>query len=155
MSQKGITFKCFEKEIILTHFAKESLIRYRQLSSSSPERGGLVFGQILTKDSAVIRFIREVTTKEAKPRFCLFSKNDENKIIKEEFKKGNHLLGKWHTHYENTPEPSAMDIASMQTYYATSEHNMPFFLMLIIGKDESIYMGGFNDKEYRFEEICC
>ena len=153
MPQKEMIFKYYEKEIVITYPAKESLVRCRQVASSFSERGGLVFGQILTKDRAVINLVREVKPKNAKPRFCLFSKNDENKIIKEEYKKGNYLLGKWHTHYEDIPEPSDIDIASMKTYYATSKHNMPFFLMLIIGKEGSIYVGGFNDQEYRFEEI--
>lgn len=151
MQHKKIKFRYNEKEIIIPAPVVKTLFGHRQPSASSPERGGLLFGQVINGDTAIISVVRELKPEQSGPFFCYFSSKTENKIIKKEYKEGNYLLGKWHTHYECSPVPSHTDIASMKEYYVKSKHNMPFFLMLIVGKDGSLYLGGFNDREYEFK----
>lgn len=150
MQYKQLNFYSKEKEIVISGFVMKKLYQYRQLVKTSSERGGLLFGHIVNENKAIVDNMLEVKPEKAGPSFCWFSSEKENKLIKEEYKRGSYLLGKWHTHYENIPRPSNVDISSMKEYYLKSEHNMPLFLMLIIGKNGNLYLGGFNEQEYIF-----
>jgi len=46
-------------------------------------------------------------------------------------------VGDWHTHPEKTPTPSYQDQKSMKDMYLKSEHQLPGFVMIIIGNGKT------------------
>jgi integrative and conjugative element protein (TIGR02256 family) len=61
------------------------------------------------------------------------NRSAERREIEERFREGLHYLGDWHTHPEPTPEPSPTDIESMQEMVLASRHELPGFIMMIVG----------------------
>ena len=60
----------------------------------------------------------------------------EQREIDNRHKKGLHFVGDWHTHPEDIPQPSHLDISSMQETVAKSIHSLNGFLMVIVGTKE-------------------
>ena len=52
------------------------------------------------------------------------------------FKMGLHYVGDWHTHPEANPSPSGTDLSSMRERVILSGHQLPGFVMCIVGKSE-------------------
>lgn len=52
------------------------------------------------------------------------------------FRLGLHFVGDWHTHPENNPQPSQIDIASMAEGVQKSKHSLNAFVLVIVGRYE-------------------
>jgi len=57
----------------------------------------------------------------------------EQQEIVERFTAGLHYVGDWHTHPESSPKPSSTDLSSMNDMVSASRHELPGFLMMIVG----------------------
>jgi integrative and conjugative element protein (TIGR02256 family) len=58
----------------------------------------------------------------------------EQREIDERFSKGLHFIGDWHTHPEDRPQPSPIDINSTGDGVRRSRHSLRGFVMVIVGR---------------------
>ena len=57
-------------------------------------------------------------------------------MIQQQFKKGYHFIGEWHTHPISEPSPSSLDIRSVKDSFLKSKHELNYFVMVIVGNNE-------------------
>jgi integrative and conjugative element protein (TIGR02256 family) len=122
--------------IIIHQVVLERIIKYMQ-TGDRPESGGLLFAEfklpkIFVKDISI------PNKTDCQSRFGF--KPDlirQQKIINSNFKKGLHYIGEWHTHPENKPMPSTVDIMSMKETFIKSKHELNYFLLIIVGNKVS------------------
>ncbi len=121
-----------EQQIILTTSVLEVFSKYRQ-KGNEPESGGLIF--------ATFNFPRILIVEASPPRAtdkrwrALFipDRIRQRQLIKQNFKKGYHFVGEWHTHPELQPSPSGLDLQSMADSFLKSKHELNYFIMIIVG----------------------
>ncbi|WP_245572760.1 Mov34/MPN/PAD-1 family protein [Lichenihabitans psoromatis] len=68
----------------------------------------------------------------------------EQREIDENHATGLHFVGTWHTHPEDRPSPSPVDMASIADIFRRSRHALNGFAMVIVGRDpgpEGMYVG--------------
>lgn len=124
---------CFSGNVI------EKIEKFIQISSFSTEAGGLLIGYKRGNHFE----ITDVTTpyKEDVRSRCFFERKDKKHIKKLEYIHKISLgekcfLGEWHTHPEQNPKPSSVDLMEWKK---TANHNEETLLFLIIGQ-EGIYI---------------
>jgi integrative and conjugative element protein (TIGR02256 family) len=106
---------------------------HRQRRLWSCEAGGQLFGTI-APGYITVTTATGPSPKDWRGRFGFKpSRAREQADILRHFEQGLHFLGDWHTHPEPTPEPSGTDRDSLAEEFAQSEHQLPFFLLLIAG----------------------
>lgn len=59
----------------------------------------------------------------------------EQREIDERFPLGIHFVGDWHTHPEDIPSPSPVDLRSTAEGVRRSRHGLRAFVMVIVGRD--------------------
>ncbi|MCJ2128603.1 Mov34/MPN/PAD-1 family protein [Methylobacterium sp. E-045] len=59
----------------------------------------------------------------------------EQREIDRHHRRGFHFVGDWHTHAEERPRPSALDLESMAESFARSSHRLNAFVMVIVGTE--------------------
>jgi integrative and conjugative element protein (TIGR02256 family) len=107
--------------------------RYRQRGLSSREAGGQLFGRV-ADDGWAVEQATGPRRSDFRTRFNFRpNRSSERREIEELFREGLHYLGDWHTHPEIAPEPSSTDIESMQEMVVASRHELPGFIMMIVG----------------------
>jgi len=115
---------------VLAHFHKHA-----QHSDGSPEAGGQLFANI-TKDGSHW-FVSSATgprSSDKRSRFLFRpDRRIEQREIRAEFEQGKHYVGDWHTHPQQTPQPSVSDTRSMGEIFEKSIHQLPGILMIIVG----------------------
>jgi len=117
----------FSKKII------KKLLLYRQNNRNSPESGGLLLGYIRGNHFDV-RFITKPFSKDQQSRF-FFERKDSKHIerMNELFSnsKGRiSYIGEWHTHPEDNPIPSSIDLNEWDGIVSQRSYPVVF---LIIG----------------------
>ena len=74
-----------------------------------------------------------------------------NAFIAKDFELSGHTriyIGEWHTHPEAHPAPSGTDRNSIVKTFSTSEINVPFLIMTIVGTS-SIYYCVYDEKGFK------
>lgn len=136
--------------IVIADNVLQTFLEYKQ-TDNSPERGGVLFAefdfpQILISDISL------PNQKDIQKRFLFIpNKRHQQQIIFSQFKKGLHFVGEWHTHPQNHPNPSQLDIESMQDSFQKSEHELNYFVLLILGLSddlEAIWISLHNSDSY-------
>lgn len=117
-------------ESVFEHFA-----RHRQTHPSMPEAGGQIFARITDEGrhwNVVHASGPRATDQRSRFGVC-FNRAEEQREIDEAFVEGLHYVGDWHTHPESAPNPSRRDVLSMRQIARDSRHQLPGFLMVIVG----------------------
>ncbi len=100
----------------------------------SREAGGQLFASIKNKRWTVAK----ATGPRPSDLRTRFSFRPDRKAEKEEilalFQKGLHYVGDWHTHPQDVPSPSQTDMRNITETVQASEHSLPGFLMVIVGR---------------------
>lgn len=126
-----------DQKVILCSSVIEQVTRYRQICHDAPESGGQLFAHI-TSSEIVISCATVPYKEDRRSRFRLTLDRWRQKLdIRQLFSKGLHFVGEWHTHPENYPSPSEMDLANMRECFVKSKHQLHSFLMMIVGTDTS------------------
>src|SRR5262249_19655585 len=113
---------------VLEHFA-----RHRQTSRCSSEAGGQLFAVIEGHRWIIVRATGPRAS-DFRRRFRFFpSRRHEQAEIDQLFISGLHYIGDWHTHPEARPTPSMMDLQSIDETVRNSVHQLPGFLLVIVG----------------------
>lgn len=141
---------CFSQKV-LKHFYKN-----RQIKTSSKETGGQLFAKI---QNGIIYVYCASGPRKFDHRGRFFFKPlrwREQFEIRNKFKQGLHYVGDWHTHPQKHPLPSTLDIKSMRECFASSKHELPFFILVIVGQTPSptgISVSIHNDSSHLFLTI--
>lgn len=54
-----------------------------------------------------------------------------------QYERGLHFIGNWHTHPENKPSPSGLDIDTMKRCFETAkQEELKGFILIIVGRNE-------------------
>lgn len=128
------------------------LYQYKQTGNKT-EAGGFLFGEI---SSGVVTILSASSPSRAdkRSRFGFsWNKREANKTIQKHFKSGLHYLGDWHTHPCSNPTPSWDDTQAIRSTFLDSEHQLNYFIMLILGTtgiEQSYVALTDGKKEYRF-----
>ena len=121
-----------EQQLVLTQAVLEVFLKYRQ-QGIEPEAGGLLFAEF---DFPFIRIVEASIPHVTDKRWrTLFVPNRilQRRLIKKCFKRGRHFVGEWHTHPEPKPTPSGLDLKSMSDAFLKSQHELNYFIMVIVG----------------------
>lgn len=120
----------FENEVL------ELFEQHKQLSQTSLEAGGQLFARFNEKE-VVISKATGPRNGDKRGRFLFWpNRKREQNEIKELFGKGYHYVGDWHTHPENIPMPSRIDLESINECYNQSHHDLKYFILVIVGTDK-------------------
>lgn len=112
----------------------EYVARYRQLTGYSKEAGGQLFGTVSKQDVVVTRATGPYRGDERGRYSYRSNLKSAQRAIDKQAKKGLNYLGEWHTHAEDCPEESKMDIDAMTRLLRHSTLNVDPLLMLIVGR---------------------
>ena len=125
--------------VVVLPSALEVLDAHRQ-DGMLPERGGLLLGEIHDGGEALV--ITTVSTPGIEDRSARFSWNRDqqraNRIIREEWERSGGLvnyLGEWHTHPQDNPRASYVDMATMFRLVRRKTLVTPGLLMFIVGRE--------------------
>lgn len=114
---------------VLAHFRLQ-----RQTRPWHREAGGQLFARF---DADRILLV-EATGPRPSDRRCRMSylpdRVAEQQEIDERFPQGLHFVGDWHTHPEDRPSPSTVDLRSTADGFWRSRHSLHAFLMVIVGR---------------------
>ncbi|BDM63449.1 hypothetical protein NFHSH190041_09010 [Shewanella sp. NFH-SH190041] len=128
------------------------LYKYKQTGNKT-EAGGFLFGKICTGVVTVLS-ASSPSRADKRSRFGFsWNKREANKTIQKHFKNGLHYLGDWHTHPCGNPTPSWDDTQAIRSTFLDSEHQLNYFIMLILGTtgiEQSYVALTDGKKEYRF-----
>lgn len=133
--------------------AVNQLHHYKQTGSRN-EAGGFLFGEIQS-GVVTIQVVSTPSKADKRSRYGFsWNKHEANKTIQENFKKGLHYLGDWHTHPCRQPTPSLDDTQAIRSTFLDSQHQLNYFIMLILstkGIEHSYLALTDGKKEYRFD----
>jgi len=119
---------CLSPEV-LQHFHK-----HRQGSGKTTEVGGQLFAEFLDDRVRIVRATGPNTTDKRGWAWFNPDRRRQNAEIRRLFERGLHFVGDWHTHPEPQPNPSSLDLASMQDCFNKSRHQLKAFVMVIVGQ---------------------
>lgn len=132
----------------ITKPALEIILNYVQIKKNSFESGGVLVGLVIDNYSYIITDASEPTKFDSSGKFFFNrSKNSAQHFIKKLFKKsvGKKIyFGEWHTHPENYPSPSKLDINSIKKQIGSINLNSDKIFMIIVGI-KKIYIGLYSD----------
>lgn len=110
---------------------------------------GILMGSIITENLIRVNKISDSLSKKQSSKTCCceLDRAKANAFITTDYERSNHTrvyIGEWHTHPEDFPSPSTVDVSSIKNSFKRNE--LPFkdcILMVIIGRKE-IYWGLYN-----------
>tara|TARA_R110002050_G_scaffold192314_2_gene327259 strand:+ start:4100 stop:4561 length:462 start_codon:yes stop_codon:yes gene_type:complete len=138
-----------KKKIIISDTVLSNLKKFIQNEYYKHEAGGIILGQIKSNEI----YILDITTPNKSDASSKYSFTRgitmAQKKINSLFKLSNSktiYLGEWHTHPENSPKPSSIDLKMIKKQYSKSKLNEAYILMLIMGIEE-LYLSIYNGKK--------
>lgn len=137
MKSRLFRFPCREQQIVLAASVLQTFSEFRQSDLMQPESGGLLFAEIRLPDVYIADATSPIPTDKCSRTCYIPDRKPQQKIIKDLFKQGLHLVGEWHTHPEPSPTPSSVDYLSMSQSFLLSTHELNSFIMIIVGNHES------------------
>lgn len=127
---------------------RESVERLESFQKElSGEFCGIILGSTIGERTYRINFISEICNKSSSNKTgCERDAKKANEIIGREYEKSSHTrvyMGEWHTHPENFPRPSIVDLNSVSKIYFTDELVIDGVLLCIVGL-RKIYWGFYS-----------
>ena len=109
--------------------------RYKQRRLWAREAGGQLFARV---DGGAINIV-EATGPRPTDRRSRYNyvpdRRAEQREIDERFLLGLHFVGDWHTHPQDIPRPSGVDLVSTADGVRKSRHSLNAFVMAIVGRE--------------------
>lgn len=136
----------------MTQESVDALKSHIQISGN--EDCGIIMGSLITGNHIRINKVSESLCKSdsAKSCFCELDKVRANAFIDEDYEHSNHTrvyIGEWHTHPEDFPSPSSVDVSSIKRSFELNDRPLKdYILMAIVGRKD-IYWGLYNGKELK------
>ena len=131
-------FSLNQIEIVIEEGALDAMRAHRQAGCFSKEAGGQLFARI-NKTGWTIAEATGPRPSDKRSRFGFVPDRAAEQVeIADRFRLGLHYVGDWHTHPERRPKPSGTDMESIRSTVRSSRHELPWFLMLILGNDDRV-----------------
>lgn len=118
------------------------MMSHRQLKSVMPEAGGMLLGRLIVESNDVI--VDEVTEPAALDRrsryFFMRSKKHAQQRVSSAWEESDHTrnyLGEWHTHPEDDPSPSAVDLDNWHRIARVARYEQDFLFFVIVGRERT------------------
>ncbi len=115
------------------------MLRFRQRDDTDPEAGGVLLGRLI--DGARDVVIDEVTVpsrgdRRSHLRFFRSRRGAQRRIRAAwlESQQTQNYLGEWHTHPEDSPAPSGIDLADWARIVGQSRFDQEALIFLIVGR---------------------
>lgn len=117
----------------------EFLERHRQMKPRDREAGGILLGRcILDSNDVIIDEAGKPARADKRSRFHFFrnAKPAQRAVDAawEASKGTTNYLGEWHSHPEDDPHPSGVDLQNWQEIVARAVYEQDFLLFLIVGR---------------------
>lgn len=120
----------------LTTDVLEKIIEYKQIDNKF-EAGGMLIGSILLDSNEIeINDFTEPIDEDERTRIGFKRSNIHNKLLRKKWEESNCTklyLGEWHTHPQNIPSPSYVDMNSWEKLLYTSNTECEYLIFIIIG----------------------
>jgi len=130
-NQTGVR-KLQVSDAVLSHWMK-----HRQSELIDCETGGQLFAEFSREAITIVLATGPRNLDKRRTRFSFVPcRWVETKEICENYKRGLHFVGDWHTHAEGCPQPSQVDLESMADCYRSSKHDLDAFVMAIVGTNK-------------------
>lgn len=122
--------------------AAEVVWRYRQLSGRDAEAGGMMLGRLVVESNdLVIDEVTEPTKLDQKGRFFFIRRRRAaQRRVNQAWLNSNgtlNYLGEWHSHPEDDPTPSYIDIGNWRRIVAEARFEQDFLLFAIVGRQRT------------------
>ena len=150
-STKGIVFRRIEGGRL--KIAKEALIIFEnfiQDEHKKKEAGGVLLGRMIKKSDDVIIDMVSPPQKKDKRKRTFFKRNNEHQnIINQEWEKSEgtcNYLGEWHTHPEDYPSPSGVDLKNWKKQLKNAMYEGDTLFFIIVGIQEVVAFEGSKSK---------
>lgn len=114
---------------VLAHFERHQQMRWWQR-----EAGGQLFARVEGNDIHVVEATGPRRTDRRGRTSYLPDRYAEQREIDERFPSELHFIGDWHTHPEDRPSPSGVDLRSTAEGVRRSRHALNAFVMVIVGR---------------------
>jgi integrative and conjugative element protein (TIGR02256 family) len=113
--------------------------RYRQVESHAKEAGGMLLGRLINESTdLVIDEATEPTNSDRKGRFFFIRRRRHAQRRVDAAWHGSNgtlnYLGEWHTHPEDNPSPSTVDIDNWLTIGQTARYDHDCLVFAIVGR---------------------
>lgn len=117
----------------------ERLKSFQQLSARAPEAGGILLGRWLVSEGHVIvDEITEPSQADRRSRFSFFRarKPAQQRVnqVWSESNRTSQYLGEWHTHPEERPTPSAIDLDNWRSILLRTVFESESLFFVIVGQ---------------------
>ena len=124
------------QRLIFSKGVVEHFISHQQRRRWQREAGGQLFArfdgnEIIVEDCTGPRRSDRRTRNAFRP-----DRRAERQEIEERFEQGLHFIGDWHTHPEDYPQPSSLDLHSVSEMFVKSNHALNGFVLVIVGRKE-------------------
>ena len=137
--------------IIFSDAVLDIMDRHSQRKSNAPEQGGILLGRVY-KDQFVVEKISTPTELDRCSRYG-FERHrlSAQFVIDYEFFNSNGqvmYLGEWHTHPEDKPTPSTVDLKMIKSQLTKNKIDAPCLLLVIKGR-KSTLVGVQTSKDFK------
>lgn len=137
-------------KIIISDRALEIFTYHVQDTKQKKESGGILLGQVVDKTIYITKVsIPNRFDKAGRYKFVR-NKKAAQVIIDHEFINSSSktiYLGEWHTHPENSPSPSDIDIKMLKQQFKNNRINEKYLLIIIRGLQE-IYIALYDGNNF-------
>lgn len=141
-----------KQQVMLQHSAFAHIKTSVQNQKSNREVGGQLFGTIRGEHIFICRATGPYSS-DVQNRFSFMpSRTRERRDIHRYFKIGLHFFGDWHSHPQEYPKPSSIDLDNIKECFRQSSHDHSSFLLLIVGTDcdpSKLWLSQHNSDSYR------
>lgn len=126
------------------------LVTFRQLKTSAPEAGGILLGYRRGHHTHVSD-VTCPTKRDVQRRFAFFrNTTDHQRVATQRWSQSGETMdyvGEWHTHPEDDPSPSGVDLRHWREIASASSRPMVF---LIVGRENNWVGAGLK---HRIEQV--
>lgn len=137
---------------VLNHFKK-----HQQKLKKDKESGGQLFAKIDIKGHhwSIVKATGPNHNDFRSRLGFKANRKKEQEDIDSAFNNGLHFVGDWHTHPESHPNPSLEDRNAIFDIFKKSKHELPGFIMIIIGNNKmrDLWISISTDKEIERLEL--
>lgn len=122
------------QQLVITTRAQRVFWSSRQRSNVDTEAGGQLFGIISPTEITVVAASGPYATDERSLRRYRSDPKQAQHEIAKQHQSGRLYLGEWHTHAEDSPVASVLDIEAMRALIRRSKLNSDSLLLIIQGR---------------------
>lgn len=118
----------------------QHLYRFMQNEPRKPESGGQLFGGI-DGNTVIVKVATGPYKKDKRSRNSYEScPVSAQKAIDYQLSAGLEYLGEWHTHPEESPQASSLDVKAMKNIFAKSKLRTNGLLLAIVGNNQKKFI---------------